>query len=190
MFALLLAAGVALAARNTLPFTISLTDQSPILTFYATGNDASDALWNSSFSRSPWETHTEGQAGMGASWHHYNTSALPANSTASTARVGMTLTVEASEIVVWGDKDGSPPPNGSIVVEISDSEEASTVMGGGNKSTVPAADGVKLSPGQLARLTNLASDQELTYDFLLENQTSGVYNVRKVDVIAALSSDA
>lgn len=189
MFALLLAAGVALAARNSIPFTITLTDQSPLLSFYPSDDAELPGLWQTSFGGG--SVGDRVQPGTGASMHYYNTSAQPATDASGQRRpVGIQLKAEASEIVVWGDKDGSPPPNGTITVQMSGSTEAAGTGMDNETTTVPSADGVKLAPGQLARLTNLPADEMFYYDFMINDTAPGVYNVRKVDVSTALVSDA
>ncbi|BEJ17671.1 hypothetical protein CspHIS471_0610720 [Cutaneotrichosporon sp. HIS471] len=186
MFVLLLAAGAAVAARNLVPFQLSISDQSPLVQFSATGPTG----WNSSFSRSSWATYTQGQAGMGTSWHSINTSDW-----GSYARPNFSISISASDIIVMGDVNGSPPADNSINATITEYPEAETSTGtgpssGGNTTGIPASQGVKLAPGQLARLSNLDENKPFSVGFIITDAVPGVYNVRGFVVTTGLLSDA
>ncbi|BEI96347.1 hypothetical protein CcaverHIS631_0112960 [Cutaneotrichosporon cavernicola] len=186
MFVLLLAAGAAVAARNLVPFQLSISDQSPLVQFSATGPTG----WNSSFSRSSWATYTQGQAGMGSSWHSINTSDW-----GSYARPNFSISISASDIIVMGDVNGSPPADNSINATITEYPQAETSTGtgpssGGNTTGVPASQGVKLAPGQLARLSNLDENKPFSVGFTITDALPGVYNVRGFVVTTGLLSDA
>lgn len=187
MLALLLAGGVAAATRSLVPFNITLKDQSPLVRFVPEGLGEG---WNSSFTKSPWSTYTQGQTGLGESSHSINTSAtLQSNTTC-----GFYLDIESSEIIVMGDKGGSPPPDGAITVELTDYEDTASAGGPaaeqGNTTGVPASDSVRLSPGQIARVSNLDVDKSLLVRFTIEDKDPGTYRVRSFQITTALLSDA
>ncbi|GMK57435.1 hypothetical protein CspeluHIS016_0402690 [Cutaneotrichosporon spelunceum] len=177
--------GVAVAARNLVPFQLTISDQSPLVEFSTTGTVA----WNSSFSRSAWTTHTDGQAGMGASWHWINTTAWD-----SYARPNFSIGVSASDIIVNGDVNGSPPNDTAIDAVVTEYSGVQTggagPTGGTNTSGVPASQGVKLSPGQLARVSGLDVNKPLSVQFTITEAVPSVYNVRGFVVTTALWSDA
>lgn len=184
MFALLLAAGAAVATRNLVPFQLTISDQSPLVQF----TPATPVGWNSSFTKSDWLSYTEGQGGMGASWHWINTSAWE-----PVARPGFSVGLSASDIIVMGDVNGSPPADNAIAAVVTEYREEGAGQGPadeGNSTDIPASQGIKLSPGQLARVSNLDVDRPLLVEFTITDAVPSVYNVRTVIVTTALWSDA
>lgn len=179
MLVLLLAAGsaaavaeAAAAARNWINFNLTLSDQSPLVIFEEGGP------WNSSFSKSDWSTYKQGQAGKGDSWHWIN------NGPATRSQFSVDL--HASAIVVIGDKNGSPPPDGAINASI----DRFSDTGNSTKEDVPTSEDIKLSAGQLVRLSNLDVGKQNVVTFSIQDQVPGMYNVREVVVTTAMMSDA
>lgn len=182
MLAFLLAAGPVAAARNLIPFTLTLSDQSPLISFSPDGSAGLQPRWSSSFTKSPWSTYTDGQAGMGDSWHWINTSMT----LESNIICGFGVDLEASDIIVMGTKNGSPPPDGAIDAAI----EGYSDKGESTSTDVPASDGIKLSSGQLARVSNLDAHRSLSVNFTIRDKAASMYNVQKIMVTTALWSEA
>jgi hypothetical protein len=185
MFALLLVAGVAVAERIFVPFELTISDQSPLVSYTPAGPGG----WNSTFSKSAWGSYTQGQAGRGVSRHWVNTTSWE-----PVARPAISIGMSASDIIIMGDVNGSPPADNAIAATVTEypMHEVGTGPAGGdgsNTTEVPASQGLKLSSGQLARVSGLDIEKPLLVEFTITDAAPSVYNVRSFIVRTALWSD-